>query len=39
VPLLGIYPSMQALGAQLFVLALVVLAFRAARRGGTAQPA
>ena len=39
VPLLGIYPSAQALAAQFFVLALVVLAFWAARRGGTAQPA
>ena len=39
VPLLGIYPSVQALGVQLFVLALAALAFWAARRSGTAQPA
>lgn len=39
VPLLGLYPSVEALGAQLFVLALVGLSFWAARRSAVAQPA
>jgi hypothetical protein len=37
VPLLGIYPSGEAIGAQLLVLVLVVLAFMAARRSAVPQ--
>jgi high-affinity iron transporter len=37
VPLLGIYPSGEAIGAQLLVLALTVLAFAAARRSAVPQ--
>jgi high-affinity iron transporter len=37
VPLLGIYPSGEAIGAQLLVLVLVVLAFTAARRSAVPQ--
>ncbi|MGQ0558145.1 MAG: FTR1 family protein, partial [Sphingosinicella sp.] len=39
VPLLGIYPSLEALGAQLFALALLGLGFWAARRSAVAQAA
>ena len=39
VPLLGIYPSVEAIGAQLFTLALVGLSFWAARRSAVAQAA
>lgn len=39
VPLLGIYPSVEAIGSQLFALALVGLSFWAARRNAVAQAA
>ena len=38
-PLLGIYPSVEALGAQLFTLALVALGLWSARRSAVMQPA
>jgi high-affinity iron transporter len=39
IPLLGIYPSGEALGAQLLALVLVAAGFIAARRGGAAHAA
>lgn len=39
IPLLGIYPSAEALGAQLFAAALVALGFWGARRSAAAQAA
>jgi high-affinity iron transporter len=39
VPLLGIYPSVEAIGAQIVALGLIVLSLWAARRSAAAQPA